>query len=278
MQLLFKKGLKKIVRIIAVILPEKLFNIIYTFSFNRYKSTIRFLYYLLGLLYLVMGRDDDWIMVKKIHAIIPYTMVGISGLEATYRLVNKLNSKGIAGDMIELGVAKGGCAALISSIIFDKNSPHYMERNLWLFDSYEGLPEPSMEDFKNKSTGEHVRPLPKGSCCGTLEEVKHLLFHIFDFPIDKIYFVKGWFENTIPVEQHKIQKIALLRIDADWYKSTKSCIEGFYSKVVNDGAIIVDDYESCFGCKKAIDEFLDINSINTEIILDGRGGCFFQKN
>lgn len=277
LQRVIKFPLKTGVLLCSHLMSDRLFNVFFNFSLNIYKCLIRYSYYALGLIYFVLGMHNKYQMVRSIYKVLPYTMVGISGLEATYKLTKYINEKSIEGDVLELGVAKGGCAALIASIIFDSNNTNNIERKLWLFDSFEGLPDPTEEDYINNRTGKHIRPLSRGACCGTLEEVKHLLFDIFNFPKDRVIFVKGWFENTIPVEREKIVNIALLRIDGDWYSSTKCCMEGLYSKVKKGGAIIVDDYESCYGCKKAIDEFLFQNNLNHNIILDGRGGCYFEK-
>lgn len=276
-QLTFKKLIKKGLSILSQMLPDKTFNSFYNFSFYWYKKIIHNMYYLFGMLNFLIGRYEYWKMVQKIYAVLPYTLVGISGLEATYKQTLRIVKENISGDCIELGVAKGGCAALIGSIIFDKENRDKVQRKLWLFDSYEGLPEPTQQDYINSSTGEHVRTLVKGSCCGTLDEVQNLLFNIFSFPKDRIIFVKGWFDKTIKEEKHNIHQISLLRIDADWYESTKDCIEGLYPKVVENGAVIIDDYESCYGCKKAINEYIDSNKLRVNLLLDGRGGCYFLK-
>ncbi len=217
-------------------------------------------------------------MIKRIDHIMPYTLVGIGGLQASYQLAKEVMAKGVPGDFVELGVARGGCAALLCGVMVELEADS-APRTLWLFDSYEGLPDPTEEDFDDSksATGEHVRPLPKGSCLGTLDEVKHLMFNVMQFPQERINFIKGWFQDTVPVQKSVIGKIALLRLDGDWYDSTKVCLEGLYDNVSSGGAIIIDDYQSCYGCKRAVDEFLAARSIAAQIYLDGRGGCYFTK-
>ena len=95
--------------------------------------------------------------------------------------------------------------------------------------------------------------------------------------MDRIEFVKGWFENTVPVTRKQIQQIAVLRIDGDWYESTKCCLENLYDKVSSGGYVIVDDYQSCYGCRRAVDEFIQNRCLSPDIKFDGRGGCYFKK-
>jgi hypothetical protein len=217
-------------------------------------------------------------MVKAIYDVMPYTLVGIGGLEATYKLAKMLNEKEVAGNFIELGVARGGCAALMAGVAFSSNNP--VERQMWLFDSFEGLPDPTEDDFSEtgpRTTGDHLQTLTRGSCLGTLDEVQNLFFEKYRFPKDKTFFVKGWFQDTLPVKSNDLGKIAILRIDGDWYESTKCCLDYLYDRVVDGGAIIIDDYQSCFGCKKAVDEFIANRDLYVDICFDGRGGCYFIK-
>lgn len=214
-------------------------------------------------------------MVREIYKVMPYTLVGAGGLEATYKLAKLMNKNSVEGNFVELGVARGGCAALMASVAFENGQTN--KRQLWLFDSFAGLPSPTQEDFLGGQTGDHLSPLAKGFCLGTIEEVRKLMFERFSFPEGKVFFIKGWFQDTLPVEGKHIGNIAILRIDGDWYESTKCCLEYLYGQVVSKGAVIVDDYQNCFGCKKAVDEFLNSRSINVKLNFDGRGGCYFLK-
>lgn len=79
------------------------------------------------------------------------------------------------------------------------------------------------------------------------------------YPKEKINFVKGLVEETIP--QTQINKIAILRLDTDWYSSTKFELEHLYPKLVKGGVLIIDDYGHWEGCKKAVDEYFTNNNI-----------------
>ena len=96
-------------------------------------------------------------------------------------------------------------------------------------------------------------------------------------PKDKIALVKGWFQDTVASHKDKVGEIAVLRLDGDWYESTKIPLENFYPYISPGGCIIIDDYATCFGSKKATDEFIAENLIDTYLRPDGRGGAWFVK-
>lgn len=277
-----KKYIKLVVRFIEKIIPKSMFEPCFQAAFKIYKGTIRFLYLFLGFFRYGLFNSEQWRTVKKIHAVMPYSYVGIKRLKVTYELGKQLRKDKVAGDFVELGVARGGCAALLAAAMCEEieGVENDDERKLWLFDSYEGLPDPTVDDFDSQAgegTGDHITSLEKGDCKGTIDEVKHLMFSVNNFPKDRIEFVKGWFQDTIPVEGENIPKIALLRIDGDWYESTKCCLEGLYDRVATGGYVVVDDYLFCYGCYKAVNEFFETRKVHHEIHLDGGGGCYIQK-
>jgi O-methyltransferase len=281
LELLLKKQIKGFVVLLERILPGSVFNAFYKVSFPVYKELVRWLYLLKEFVNCSITSDKNrWAMVKSIFRIMRYSLVGVGGLEVTYKAVKNVCESDIPGDIVELGVARGGCSALMARVMFDEDLCGRVQRKLWLFDSYEGLPDPTDMDFNPElgdGTGDHVRPLPKGSCLGQLDEVQNLMFKKNNFPKEKIKFIKGWFDVTVPVAKKEIQEIAILRIDGDWYESTKCCLANLYDKVVEGGYILVDDYQSCYGCRQAVDEFIKNRNFNPDIKLDGRGGCYFEK-
>ena len=82
------------------------------------------------------------------------------------------------------------------------------------------------------------------------------LFDAINYQSGSVNFHVGWFQDTVPIASDKIESISLLRLDGDWYESTKVCLENLYDLVTEGGVIIVDDYGAYEGCKKAVDEFL----------------------
>ena len=267
---------KRAVRTAGLALPRPAFHLLVRVARAVYGATSRIGYRLRLLTYRVTDREA-YETACAVWDVLPYTFVGIGGLEVTYHAARRVNAERRPGAFVELGVARGGCAALLAKQAFADPD---LRRSMWLFDSFEGLPDPTADDLdpaRGSGTGDHVTPLARGSCLGTIEDVQWLLFERFKLPRERVTLVKGWFQDTLPVHAKRIGPIALLRIDGDWYESTKVCLDHLYDEVVVGGAVIVDDYESCFGCAKAVDEFLGRRQIVVDLHLDGRGGCYFVK-
>jgi len=222
---------------------------------------------------------DEQLLVELIKGILPYTMVGRGGLIATFKAVKDIEKREVEGCLVECGVARGGSAILMLWTSMLYRDLWLDEREAWLFDSFEGLPEPTTEDGvlrkpqgKDKSSWD----LAKGYCLGTQEEVEDLLFNQFEFDRDRVHLVKGWFQDTLPEYREKVGDIAVLRIDGDWYESTRCCLENLYDNVVDGGYVIIDDY-ALAGCRRAVDEFFSRRDENPDVVLDGRGGGWFKK-
>ncbi len=262
-------------------LPARAYNRLVASVLVVYHGAIRWKRWMGGALFQSWRDREAWARTRRVHRVLPYTLVGVGGLEATDRLARAVVADAIPGDFVELGVARGGCAALLGSTLFENAHQGVIGRRLWLFDSFEGLPAPTDEDYSGeggeRTTGDHIRPLGVGDCLGTLDDVQDLLLRRFRYPADRVRFVKGWFQDTIPVVRDEIGRIAVLRMDGDWYESTRTCLEGLYDKVVPGGAIIIDDYEACYGCERAVTEFLDARQLEVDMHLDGRGGSYFRK-
>ena len=103
------------------------------------------------------------------------------------------------------------------------------------------------------------------------------MYENFAFKRDNVHLIKGWFQDTLYKYKDKIGKISILRLDGDWYESTRIPLENFYSKISIGGIIIIDDYATCHGSKKAVDEFIEINGFKPNLMPDGRGGAWFIK-
>ncbi len=268
--------------VLKQVLPRWCFTLLYELASGVYRGVRRILdemYYLGLYVYYVIRRDSkNSRRIKAIHLILPYTMVGRTGLLSTYGIVNEIEEKKIGGSFVECGVARGGCSALMALV----SSEYKSDRKVWLFDSFEGLPEPTFEDkasvIENLFRRDRSRSiLKKGYCLGTYEQVSELLFSTLRLDKKNIFLVKGWFQDTLPSHSDKIGGISFLRIDADWYESTKCCLDNLYDEVITGGYILIDDYHLA-GCKKAVDEFLEKRGTDAKrLIFDGRGGAYFAK-
>ncbi|MFN8344546.1 MAG: TylF/MycF/NovP-related O-methyltransferase [Spirosomataceae bacterium] len=209
--------------------------------------------------------------LESIRIIRPYTMVPYVNLVTLFELVKYCEENHIEGDYVECGVWKGGCVGLmaLANLKYGRST----KRNLHLFDAFDDICEPdpvvdgkkAVEDIyfytkRKESLSGKLQPVkgfydPLGGH-GTVEGNRQLLEEIIGYPVENTFYHVGWFQDTLPGAKEKIQKIALLRLDGDWYESTKVCIQSLYDKVVPGGVIIVDDYGTYEGCKKAITEFI----------------------
>ena len=95
-------------------------------------------------------------------------------------------------------------------------------------------------------------------------------------PKSRVHIIKGWFEETFPTV--KIEKISLLHIDADWYESVKLCLEWFYDNVQPGGFVVLDDYGTWPGCKRAVDEFIIENGLKIKLVKVDYTGRYFKKS
>jgi O-methyltransferase len=269
-----QKALKKI-------LPKRWFAFIYRIATNIYvtgrKAADALYFFFAPVFYFVTGNTEGRKKLKTIKKVLPYTMVGRTGVLATYDVMKQADSRGIKGCIVECGVARGGSSALMALVAADDKA----NRKSWLFDSFEGLPEQTAEDGNPELVGKtpENRSAPviaKGYCLGTIEEVENVFFNKLGFSRENVKLVKGWFQDTLIPNRQKVGDTAVLRLDGDWYESTRCCLESLYDNVVPGGYIIIDDY-ALAGCQKATDEFIRNRKLNVKLVHDKRGGCYFIK-
>lgn len=188
-------------------------------------------------------RPSDWFALKRIE---PYTMVGHSRLYDLIDLLTLMEKNNLAGAVVECGVWKGGAAAIMARAIKRFGG----RRQLWLFDSFVGLPAPSEADGP-AATKQYEADRGESAVADVEEAMRKL-----KIDLKFVHIVPGWFDQTLPREKTNIGPIALLRLDSDWYESTQICLETLYDQVVPGGYVVVDDYGSWPGAKQAVDEFL----------------------
>ncbi len=197
-----------------------------------------------------------------------FTMVSNENLIKLKQSIDSINSKNIVGDIVECGVWNGGSAALMA--ITDQNNSK-AHRNMWLFDSFEGLPPPNKNDKKYERNNYF-----KGWNKGSINKVKEA-FQKLDLDTSKVKFKKGFFSESLK-NTDDIKEIALLHIDSDWYDSVIIVLEKFYDKVSIGGIIIFDDFNAWKGCNRAINDFFSKRSIDkSEIYENKRHGAMFIK-
>ncbi len=203
---------------------------------------------------------DDRAYAAIFDKIAPYTMTAREGLETTYALfqaVRYICQNKIAGDVVECGVWRGGSMMLVAYAL---NYFNDRTRDLYLYDTFAGMTEPSEfdVDLENVAYQRRWNEITKqGGMMGfgdTVEGVKANLM-LTGYPEGQMHFVVGDVMQTIPVTSPS--RIALLRLDTDWYQSTRHELEYLYELLVPHGVLIIDDYGWCRGSRKATDEFFE---------------------
>lgn len=183
----------------------------------------------------------------------PFTMVPEESLAELALQVGGLLIDAVPGDIVECGVWRGGASFLMADLL---RRAGVSDRKVWLCDSFEGLPAPADIDGEvaNRYARDTDSPRYRDNCLATLEDVRNIASTLG--LTDRVEFVKGWFDTTLPELRSRVGTIALLRIDADWYASVRSCLDALYDAVADGGLIVVDDYYTYEGCAIAVHEFL----------------------
>lgn len=198
------------------------------------------------------------------------TMVGYEALVSLFDQAVYCERKRVPGSFVECGVWKGGCVGLMALANLKYGS---LRRHCHLFDAFQEICEPDASVDGERAVGEirewsrepgfsgRLRPLTgvydRFGGPGTLEQNKELLERRIGYPAQFLHYHVGWFQETLPKLGNSVGDIAILRLDGDWYASTRTCLTHLYDRVVRGGFVIIDDYGAYKGCRKAVDEFLE---------------------
>ena len=154
--------------------------------------------------------------------------------------------KNVPGVVVECGTWRGGMIAGIADVLGSK-------RRYYLFDSFEGLPPAQEIDGTDALAWQADKSAPNyyNNCAASEQEAREAMSRssAVDYRI-----IKGWFNSTLS-KMDPGEKIALLRVDADWYDSTKCILDNFGHRVVPGGIVIVGDYYIWEGCTIAVNEY-----------------------
>ena len=194
-------------------------------------------------------------------AITMLPMVRLNNLESCVR---RVIVDGVPGDLIETGVWRGGATILMRALLEVCDDP---ERVVWVADSFEGLPEPDAERFPTEAAGFHGPVISKAydRFAASLETVRANVaaFGLLD---DRVRFLKGWFKDTLGAAP--ITKIAVMRLDGDYYESTMDALTALYDRLSIGGFVIIDDYAEDLwtNCRRAVDEFREAHGVDDTLI------------
>lgn len=190
------------------------------------------------------------------RTVFPYTLVHPARQKHLVHLVLDIENRNVPGVMIECGVLDGGTAALLAFASVKSS------REVHLFDSWQGLPASTAEDSCAAKAW-------VGEAIGSQTRVRSVMRRL-NIDAARITFHKGWFHQTFP--KAKIDRVALVHIDADFYESVRLSTETWYPRLSPGGYMQFDDYSAFIGCRRAVDEFL---STHPELSLQNEKGIVF---
>jgi len=183
----------------------------------------------------------------------PFTMTSPERLFSLYQSIRYVVDNHIPGSFVECGVWKGGSSMMIAKTLQVLGAG---DRELWMFDTYEGMSEPSEvdRDFSGRTAKALLNQSDKGDvnsvwCYSSLNEVMQNM-GTTGYEPSRIHYIKGKVEDTIPGSLPG--QIALLRLDTDWYSSTLHELNHLYPLLVSKGVLIIDDFGHWEGAKKAV--------------------------
>lgn len=197
------------------------------------------------------------------------TMIGMIRLDNIQACVETVIRQGVPGDLLEAGVWRGGAAILMRALLFALGD---QSRVVWAADSFEGLAPPDSTNFTQDGTNDLSG---YEELAVSLEEVK-ANFARYGMLDDRVRFLKGWFKDTLSVAP--IERLAVLRLDGDYYESTIQGLEALYDKVSPGGFIIIDDFFTFEPCRQAVKDFRVANSIDDEITPIDQGSIYWRKS
>src|SRR5262249_41424222 len=182
--------------------------------------------------------------------------------------------EGIPGDLIEAGVWRGGTTIFMKGVLDTLGDT---SRNLWLADSFEGLPSPDADRYPIEAKAHNSKVMRDvfQHFAVELADVREN-FRRFGVLDKRVRFLKGWFKDTLP--RAPIHAFSVIRLDGDYYESTMDCLLNLYPKLSRGGYLVVDDYgqDDWTYCRQAVDEVRRNNNI-VEPIIRGDSTCYYWR-
>lgn len=196
-------------------------------------------------------------MLPKTRAVIehvrPFTMTSTEALAALCAAVEHLVQREIEGSIVECGVWRGGSMMAVARTLLDMGVD---DRDLYLFDTFEGMVPPTEHDVRVLDGLSAARPESLTPAIAVSQDEVAAALRSTGYPSSRIHLIRGPVEETLPSGGGP-ESIALLRLDTDWYESTRLELEYLYPLVQSNGFLIIDDYGHWAGAKKAVDEYLE---------------------
>jgi hypothetical protein len=194
-------------------------------------------------------------------------IIGRKRLENLEHCLDSIRSDNIPGEVIETGVWRGGASLFMRGYLA---AYEMQDRKVWLADSFEGLPKPTLP----QDAGYDFSPEKMPILAVSLDEVKEI-FRRYGLLDEQVEFLKGGFKDTLP--HAPIGKIALARLDGDLYESTMDALNALYHRIEPGGYLIIDDYGDFEPCRRAVNEFRDKFHISDPMETIDWTGVFWRK-
>jgi O-methyltransferase len=210
----------------------------------------------------------------------PYTMTSPERVYALAQSLRYVVEHKIPGDVVECGVWRGGSMMVVARVLLQLGDA---DRHLYLFDTFEGMTAPTEKDAQILYEASAAELLVKAKkdvstslwCSSPLDEVRQNLSRT-GYNVDRLHFVKGRVEETIPT--HAPHAISLLRLDTDWYESTRHELVHLFPRLSAGGVLILDDYGWWKGARQATDEYLAQHHVKLLLNrIDATGGRIAVK-
>jgi O-methyltransferase len=196
------------------------------------------------------------------------TMIGLKRLDNLHDCITDVLRRRVPGDFLEAGVWRGGAAIFMRAALLASDEH---QRDVWVADSFQGLPKPDPLSFPADTGDQHWT---HNELAVPLDEVKRNFMN-YGLLDDRVIFLPGWFKESLPYAP--VQRLAILRIDADMYESTMEALVHLYPKLSQGGYVIVDDYGAIASCRKAVDDFRESKEINEELKFADWTGVFWKR-
>jgi O-methyltransferase len=180
----------------------------------------------------------------------PYTQTSRERVTTLADAVEYAIRANVPGDFVECGVWRGGSTMAVALTLQRLGA---RDRRLWLYDTFGEMPAPGRRDRDHAGRGVagHEATMLGGTGL-SLTDVRAAM-RSTGYPEDRIEYVRGRVEKTIPARAP--ERIALLRLDTDWYESTRHELVHLYPRLVRGGVLIIDDYGHYAGARQAVDEY-----------------------
>jgi len=191
-----------------------------------------------------------------IERVRPFTMTSSERLTALRQAMHYVSRYGIPGDFVECGVWRGGSSMMAALALLELGDT---TRHLYLFDTFEGMSVPTSADCdsEGRSAAELLANSDRTDPIWAYAPMEDVRVNIATtgYPQDQVHLIRGRVEETIPGDAP--DQISVLRLDTDWYESTRHELEHLVGRLSPNGVLIIDDYGHWHGARKAVDEWLE---------------------